>query len=169
MSKILSSSLAAVLVLGLGAGVLLAAQATPAQEGPPYDSAAALAKIKASIAGREEKPAEEVFKNVKMFKGAPASRLLRAMEAGFTRSLGVNCTHCHVPDEWDKEDKPTKQITRDMAAMTQTINTEIKKIPNLHSPNPTVGCALCHRGEARPRPQLPGQPAAAPAAAQPRP
>ena len=84
----------------------------------------------------------------------------------FTRSLGVNCTHCHVPDEWDKEDKPTKQVTRDMAAMVQVINTEIKKIPNLKSPNPNVGCMLCHRGEARPRPQMPGQPGAA---AQPRP
>jgi hypothetical protein len=36
-----------------------------------------MAKLKAKIAGSENKPAEEVFKNVKMFKGAPASRLLR--------------------------------------------------------------------------------------------
>src|SRR5688500_17438795 len=35
------------------------------------------------IAGRENLPAESVFKNIKVMKGIPAGRLVRIMNAGF--------------------------------------------------------------------------------------
>jgi hypothetical protein len=105
----------------------------------------------AKIAGRENQPAESVYKNIKLFKGAPASRVLRIMAQGFDPALGVSCSHCHVVGEYDKEDKPTKQIARDMFAMVNTINTDIlPKIKNLKSPNPAVNCSTCHRGQTRP-------------------
>src|SRR5918993_1648589 len=88
----------------------------PTQEAKPFDQEAALAELRKRIAGQENKPAEEVFKNIRLLKGVPAGRLLRVMEMGYARSLGVNCTHCHVAGEWEKEDKPTKQIAREMAA-----------------------------------------------------
>ena len=44
-----------------------------------------------------------------MVKNMPAGQLLRVMEMGYARSLGVNCTHCHVPDKWESEEKPAKQ------------------------------------------------------------
>ena len=73
------------------------------------------------------------------------------MEIGYSKSLGVNCTHCHVVDQWEKEDKPQKQITREMAAMSRTINNDLlKKIKNLKSENPIVNCTTCHRGQAKP-------------------
>lgn len=75
---------------------------------------------------------------------------------GYARSLGVNCTHCHVPGEWEKEDKPTKQIARDMSAMVTAINTEqLKKIKNLKSPDPVINCTTCHRGQIKPALNLP--------------
>jgi hypothetical protein len=86
----------------------------------------------------------------------PAGRLLAVMEIGFSKSLGVNCTHCHVAGEWEKEDKPTKQIAREMVAMTMKINSELlRNIKNLKSERPVVNCTACHRGQAKPATDLP--------------
>ena len=89
-------------------------------------------------------------------KGVPAGNLLKIMELGYSRSLGVDCTHCHTPDQWEKEDKAQKQIARDMSNMSKTINTELlKNIKNLRSPNPVVNCTTCHRGDIKPALNLP--------------
>lgn len=105
----------------------------------------------AYIAGRENQPAESVYKNIKLFKGQPAGRVLRIMAQGFAPALGVSCSHCHVAGEYEKEDKPTKQVARDMFAMVTAINTEhLARIKNLRSPNPSVNCSTCHRGQTRP-------------------
>jgi len=122
---------------------------TRAQE--PFNQEAAIAQLKAKMAGQEQKPAEEVFKNVQMFKGRPASQLVRTMETGFTRALGVQCTHCHVPGEWDKDEKVPKQVTREMMTMSAKINTELlSTIKGIKSEKPTVGCTTCHRGQVKP-------------------
>ena len=103
------------------------------------------------IAGREEVPAESVFKNIKLLKGVPAGRLPRIMNLGWGRSLGVRCTHCHVQGHWADEDKPQKQVARDMSAMMKTINTELlPNIKNLRSDKPGVNCSTCHRGSIKP-------------------
>jgi len=131
-------------------------QTIPNQDAKPFDQALALADLRKTIAGQENKPAGEVFKNTQMLKAMPAGRLLKVMELGYAKSLGVNCTHCHVAGEWDKEDKPTKQITRDMAAMVATINNDqLKKIKNLKSPDPVINCTTCHRGQTKPALNLP--------------
>ena len=109
----------------------------PPQTAIPFDQAQALAELRKSIAGKENEPAEKVFKNIQLLKGMPAARLLRVMELGYSRSLGVTCTHCHVPGDWEKDDKPTKQIARDMAGMVAAINTQhLKQIKNMKSETP---------------------------------
>lgn len=118
-----------------------------------FDQTAAMAKLREQIKGREREPAETVFKNIQtaMFKGQPAARLLAVMEMGYARSLGVSCTHCHMPDKWEAEDKPQKQIGRDMIAMTARINNEmLKSIKNLKGTAPTINCTTCHRGDLKP-------------------
>ena len=118
---------------------------------PAFDQAAAIAKLREQIKGRENEPAPTVFKNIQTMKNTPAGRLLSVMEMGFSRSLGVNCTHCHVPDKWELEDKTQKQTARDMSAMVSTINRELlKNIKNLKSQTPIVNCTTCHRGAVRP-------------------
>jgi hypothetical protein len=108
-------------------------------------------EVLASIGGKEQLPAEQVYKNIQLFKGIPAGRVLNIMNRGFSNSLGVSCSHCHVVGEYDREDKPTKQVARDMFAMVNTINgTLLKEIKNLKSPNPTVNCGTCHNGRTRP-------------------
>ncbi|MEA3245306.1 MAG: c-type cytochrome [Gemmatimonadota bacterium] len=129
------------------------------QATPRFDQAAALAELKAAIAGKEELPAVEVFKNIRQYKGVTASRFLRIMEFGFTVALGVDCTHCHTPGRWEADDKETKQIAREMSAMLGAINNDfLKKIPNLKSTNPAVNCTTCHRGSTRPALELPQAP-----------
>lgn len=131
-------------------------QTTQSQTEKPFDQAQALADLRKAIAGQENKPAGEVFKNIQMLKAMPAGQLLRVMELGYAKSLGVNCTHCHVAGAWEKEDKPTKQIARDMSAMVGVINNELlKKIKNLKGPDPVINCTTCHRGQTKPALNLP--------------
>ena len=132
------------------------AQTSPTPAPAVFDQAAALAKLKEQIKGKENEPATAVFKNIQTMKNIPASRLLSVMEMGYARSLGVNCAHCHVPDKWESEEKPQKQIARDMSAMVSTINRDLlKNIRNLKSESPIVNCTTCHRGEVKPALNLP--------------
>jgi cytochrome c peroxidase len=140
-----------------GVASMSAQSGAPVQSAAPaFDQAQAMADLQRAIAGKEELPAAEVFKNITQYRGVTAGRLLRIMEQGFSRSLGVTCTHCHVPGQWASEDKATKQIAREMSKMVSTINGELlKKIPDLRSTNPTVNCTTCHRGQTRPALDLP--------------
>jgi hypothetical protein len=113
------------------------------------DSASAM--VLRSIAGRENQPAESVFKNIKILKGVPAGRLVNIMNMGFGRSLGVSCGFCHVPGKWDLDDKEEKNTARLMFAMVQTINRDyMSKVPNDRGAAPVVNCFTCHRGNPRP-------------------
>lgn len=108
-----------------------------------------------SIAGKENVAAESVFKDIQVLKGVPAGRLPRIMNMGYGRSLGVRCAHCHVPDQWEKNDKREKQIARDMADLSRALNTELlPKIRNLKSEHPVVNCTTCHRGQVKPATNL---------------
>jgi photosynthetic reaction center cytochrome c subunit len=110
------------------------------------------AAVMRTIAGRENQPAESVFKNIKILKGFPAGRLVNIMNMGFGRSLGVSCGFCHVPGKWDLDDKEQKNTARLMFAMVQTINRDyISKVPvDSGTPRPAVNCFTCHRGNQRP-------------------
>lgn len=161
-------------IMGAVAGTLVAvAQTTPPSAAAPAEAKAPVPKLSpeelnaerekyvkevlAAIAGHEKEPAETVFKNIQRFKGVPAGRIPRIMNMGFARSLGVSCTHCHVAGEWDKEDKPQKQIAREMAEMANRISREmLPAIKNLDSKQPTVNCTTCHRGEIKPALNLAG-------------
>jgi hypothetical protein len=109
------------------------------------------ASVMRSIAGRENQPAESVFKNIKILKGFPAGRLVNIMNMGFGRSLGVSCGFCHVPGKWDLDDKQEKNTARIMIAMVGTINRDyLAKVPVDSGPPPTASCFTCHRGMPRP-------------------
>lgn len=115
-----------------------------------------VAEVMKAIVGKEQQPASQVFKNVKMLTNVPAARLLAVMNIGYGKSLGVSCTHCHIAGEWDREDKPQKQIARDMSAMAATINNQLlENIANLKGPSPVVNCTTCHRGQVKPALNLP--------------
>lgn len=126
------------------------------------DSASAM--VLRSIAGRENQPAESVFKNIKILKGVPAGRLVNIMNMGFGRSLGVSCGFCHVPGKWDLDDKEEKNTARIMFAMVQAINRDyLSKVPSDRGTPPVANCFTCHRGNPRPLgPDGPGGPGGPP-------
>ncbi len=151
-------------IIGFGSGASTEKIGVSAQTSPPptpaatpaFDQAAALAKLREQIKGKENDLAPIVFKNIQTMKNTPAGRLLAVMEQGFAKSLGVNCTHCHVPDKWEAEDKTQKQTARDMSAMVSTINRDLlKNIKNLKSEMPLVNCTTCHRGDVKPALNMP--------------
>ncbi|MFN2385103.1 MAG: c-type cytochrome [Thermoanaerobaculia bacterium] len=128
--------------------------ATPGPAAAPatgFDMAAAVASLKAAIAGKEDQPAETVFRNIQILKGVPAGRVLGIMQMGFSPALGVDCTHCHVPGRWESDEKKEKQVAREMSRMTREINEKyLAAIQGLDSEKPVVNCTTCHRGEVKP-------------------
>ena len=114
-----------------------------AQSKPPE-----IVALEASIAGREQLPAEQVFKNIQTFKGMPAIRVLRIMEQAFVPNLGVTCTHCHVDKEWESDAKPTKGIARNMWTLRAQWQAEVRKASG--NAEAVVTCYTCHKGQAKP-------------------
>ena len=126
-------------------------QAAARQDSLAKDRSMHLDKIRAQIKGKEELPAEEVFQNIKTLKGVTAGRLLGMMGGGYSNSLGVSCSHCHETSDFAKDDKPQKQVTREMVAMVSFINDSLlKKIEGIQSENPGLNCGTCHNGRTRP-------------------
>jgi hypothetical protein len=92
-----------------------------------------------SVSDEQEKPAEQVYKNIQVLNGLAASELDGAMYY-MSASLGVGCTHCHT-NPWESDAKPSKLAARKMILMTRNINKEN------FSGNPVVNCYTCHRGQ----------------------
>ena len=71
------------------------------------------------IAGKENEPAEKVFKNIQYMKTTRASVFLTIMDLGYSQGLGVACTHCHVETDFSADDKRPKRAAREMAAISR--------------------------------------------------
>lgn len=129
--------------------------ATPAK--PKFDEAKALADLRKEIAGKENEPAGKVFMDIDVMQNVTAGQLLAIMEKGYARSLGVTCTHCHIPGQWESNEKKEKEAARGMIRMNATINNELlPKVRGLDTDHkPLVNCTTCHRGQVRPALQLP--------------
>jgi photosynthetic reaction center cytochrome c subunit len=89
------------------------------------------------------KMTEEVYKNIEVFKGIPADRLIPAMQF-IASGLGVECSYCHVEGAFEKDDKKPKQAARKMIRMMFAINQE-----NFDG-HREVTCYSCHRGSPHP-------------------
>ena len=125
-------------LLGLGTAATL-----PAQSKHPE-----IAALEASIAGREQQPAEQVFKNIQTFKGMPAIRVLRIMEQAFVPNLGVSCSHCHMDKEWDSDAKPAKDVARNMWTLRAAWQEDVRKATG--NKDAVVTCYTCHKGQPKP-------------------
>ncbi len=99
---------------------------------------------------QEDKPVEQVQKNIQVLKGMPSSQLLPVMHFMRT-SLGVRCDYCHVAEngKYWMDDKPAKQTARRMLQMVFEINKA-----NFEGKT-VVTCNTCHRGSTKPLPVPP--------------
>lgn len=94
---------------------------------------------------QEDKPVEQVRKNIQALKGIPNSQLLPVMHLMRT-SLGVRCDYCHTTEngKYWMDDKPFKQIARQHIQMTFDLNKA-----NFGGKT-VVTCNTCHQGQAKP-------------------
>jgi hypothetical protein len=107
------------------------------------------------IAGREQEPAGGVFKNIQIawLKAVPARVFITIMNRGYSRALGVSCTHCHVEQDFASDDKRPKRAAREMAVMHRMVNEQLAKMENLvgKPEERAISCIACHRGTIDPR------------------
>jgi photosynthetic reaction center cytochrome c subunit len=107
----------------------------------------------------EERPAEQVFKNIQVFAGMPAGRLQGAM-AFIASSLNVDCDYCHIQD-FGSDRTPAKTRAREMIRMVRDIN------QRAFQGRDVVTCFTCHQGHATPASTSPIVPLVRPPAAVP--
>ena len=100
-----------------------------------------------------DKPVEQVRKNIQVLQGLPDSQLFLVMNF-VGDSLGVHCDYCHVKGEknpqtgsdtwlWEKDDKRTKSVGRNMMRMVLDLNR------TRFNGETEVTCYTCHRGSTR--------------------
>jgi len=83
---------------------------------------------------------------------------LRPVMRGFTRALGVRCSHCHVGEEgaslatydFPSDEKQTKVTARVMLQMLGDINERLGTIEPSGDRAVNMWCHTCHRGRPRP-------------------
>jgi hypothetical protein len=112
-------------------------------------------EVLASIKGKEKWHADSVFKNIKVIVGessVSAEHLLWMMNWGWSKELGVSCSHCHTTGKWELDSIPAKNIARGMWTMRVKINKELlPAITGLdYEKDPKVSCITCHRGKTVP-------------------
>ena len=130
------------------------AQVSPSAAPVPADSTAAIRqeiaqRLLTELGPRAALPAESVFTNIRILRGMPAGQLVRIMDGGFGRALGVTCAHCHEQSDWGSDAKPEKRIARGMWAMDRIANQELRTIPDV-SAQAVINCTTCHAGKAKP-------------------
>ena len=118
-----------------------------------------LAILVAAVPAHAQFPPDS-FTNLRVLpRDIPAGELVTMM-AGFTRALGVRCTHCHVGSEsiplaeydFASDEKAAKRKARAMIEMIGRINGEhLVALEQRADPPVRVECATCHRGAREPR------------------
>lgn len=120
-----------------------------------------LALARPADAQRAQRWPPERLTNLEVLPKDISVRALVDTMAGFTRALGVRCTHCHVGQEgaplatydFASDEKPAKAKARAMMRMVAAIEGEhLAKLAERRAPRIAVTCATCHRGVAEPRP-----------------
>lgn len=105
-----------------------------------------------------KQPQNDKFKNLQVLPKNISEDSLNKLMDNYAVSLNVDCKYCHVHDKkadtliFDKDDKPEKEITRNMMRMTADINAKYfhfnEDVPV--SEVQAVTCFTCHRGEPMP-------------------
>lgn len=97
-------------------------------------------------------------KNLQVLPKEWTGSRLNPVMRGFTRALGVRCTHCHVGEEgkplstydFASDDNPNKGRAREMYRMLGDINSHLKKIEPSGGKRVNMWCHTCHQGRPRP-------------------
>lgn len=96
--------------------------------------------------------------NLKVLPKDFTGKRLRPVMTGFTRSLGVRCSHCYVGKEGEplstydfaSDANPKKEVARGMLRMLGSINDQLDEIRPEVKDRVNM-CHTCHRGRPLPR------------------
>ncbi len=96
--------------------------------------------------------------NIQVLSEKFTGRRLGFIMTGFSQSLGVRCTHCHVGEEgkgfstydFPSDNNPNKNRAREMFRMLNDINKSLNKLEPSGDKRVDMSCDTCHRGLARP-------------------
>ena len=105
---------------------------------------AAITPAQVAAPQSNEKTAEQVYKNIQVLKGIPASSLMTTMHLIKT-DLGVDCNFCHVQGRSESDDLPAKLMARKMMQMMFELN------KSSFGGSDRVTCYTCHRGSTNPQ------------------
>ena len=83
---------------------------------------------------------------------------LRAVMTGFTRALGVDCSHCHVGEKGEplttydfvSDENPNKSTARLMLDLLGAVNDKLDEVEPTGPKRVNMWCHTCHRGQPRP-------------------
>lgn len=97
-------------------------------------------------------------KNLQVLPGNFTGVKLRPVMTGFTRSLGVRCSYCHVGEEgkplgtydFASDQNPNKERAREMYRMLGSISDHLAKITPSGDKRVNMWCHTCHQGRPRP-------------------
>lgn len=138
-------------VLLFTTALALSFSALPAGQTPSVQQTndAVVKRVAATIAGREQLPANQVFENVDRLKDVSAGTLLAIMDVGYAKALGVACSHCHNESNFASDEKRPKRAAREMQVMHRALNDQLKAMKNLSSDvdDRALNCNACHRGQ----------------------
>jgi hypothetical protein len=99
------------------------------------------------------------FTNLKVLPKDISKDDLGKVMDGFKTALGVKCNFCHAQGKADpkrldfaSDEKPEKDMARQMMKMTSKINKKYFHIKGAEAPNAVlaVNCISCHNGKAHP-------------------
>lgn len=101
----------------------------------------------------------ERSENLKVLPADTGADALRAAMVGFTRSLGVRCSHCHVGEEGQplgtydfvSDEKTEKGTAREMMQLVRSVNEQLGATEPAGRERLEVRCYTCHRGRPLPR------------------
>ena len=97
-------------------------------------------------------------KNLKVLPKDAKGEKLAGIMIGYTRALGVRCTHCHVGEEgkpldtydFVSDQNPKKNVARGMIKMLGGIQKQLVSIQPSKAERVNMMCATCHHGRPLP-------------------
>jgi hypothetical protein len=78
-------------------------------------------------------------------QASPVSSEVRAAMERINRALGVECTHCHIQDQWTDASKDAYATAKNMIAMVKAVNEQLAEVTETR-----VSCWTCHGGQTKP-------------------
>ena len=93
-------------------------------------------------------------KNLQVLPKSIPKAQLKAMMESFTAELGVKCTFCHVPDQYEKDERPHKLDARRMIRLVLDMKAKKALYFAQQTKDARITCGLCHQGKSEPAPRM---------------